>query len=458
MSSPIPMPDSDQDNADLLVANHSNDIRYCTDSQTWFAWKDNRWVIDHEGSIVSNYWTAIAKQMPKNIQVQGPNQTSVTKVNTHRKYSLSYKGAQATINAARRDTSIQVVQESFDSNAYELNTPRGIVDLRTGKLKAPNKNALHTKQTLVTPDFKRKPKRWLKFLDDTFQHDQDVIDYVQQLCGLSLIGEVIEQICPFAHGPGGTGKSTFLNTILDVTGDYGKPASASLLMRGQNAHPEEVAKLHGVRIVVMLEFNHDDRFNEAKVKSLTGADKLEARHMYKASFSWHPTHTLFLAGNTRPQISEGGSSFFRRLKRIPFENDANLNSDKFLHKTLVNDEGPAILAWMIEGAKLYLENPNGLVMPAVVALATAEYEKEEDQLGQFLDDMCVVGDEHSVSYKTFREMYVGWCQDYGYQPFGPRKLTEKLTSTKKYGNIRAGKLDRSTRGFFGLGVSTKIRL
>lgn len=421
--------ETDRHNAEVLIDIHKDKIRYCTDSKQWYMWTGYKWEIDHDGHRVSLMWSEIADNMADQIEVEN----KPPKPNKWKTYSNSYKGTMNALNLAKRDGRIQVLQSDFDHEPYELNTPKGTINLKTGILNDPQQEALHTKQTKFAPKF-TPPKQWLNFLNETFQGDQELIDYMQRLMGLAMIGEVIEQVMPFALGPGGTGKSTFFNTIMQVMGDYAKPTRSTLLMRNNNEHPEEIAKLQGVRMVFMSELNEGDRFDESKLKLLTGNDPIEGRHMYKSSFSFEPSHTLFLFGNAKPRITEGGSGVWRRLRLIPFNNQTPRKLNKRLSQELVEKEGPQILAWLIEGAQKYLEKKI-LLDAQQIQQVTSEYENDEDILGQFIQEKCLVADNAMVPYKDFRIHYEAWCDFNGYKPLSTRTLTEKLKSNKKYGNI-----------------------
>lgn len=428
MSNLPPPPENDQDNADLLVDTYQDVIRYCTDSKVWYAWQRNKWVRDHEGSIVTNYWTTIARNIPKTIDSpNGPRR------NPHYKYSLNANGQDNAVRIARRDPRIQVTQSEFDSYSYEINTPQGIVNLKTGKLIDPNPNHLHTKETYVSPIFK-KPYKWLAFLKQTFQGDQELVDYMQRLMGLAMLGEVVEQVMPFAFGQSGTGKSTFFETISKIMGGYSSSKSSDLLMRSTDSR-RAIASLHGVRMVFMSELNEDSRFDEARLKLLTGNDTLEGCRIYESSFEFEPSHTLFLFGNSKPHVTESGDGVWRRMKLIPFVNNNIIRRNGELKFTLIEEEGPQILAWMIQGAKDYL-NTNTLLDAQAISDATKDYEQDEDVLGQFINQCCLVADNATVVFKRFYEVYENWCEENAYTPLKARTLTRKLKSNpKKYGNI-----------------------
>lgn len=425
----MPIPENDQDNADLLITHHQDDIRYSTDTKAWYVWQSNKWVEDTEALIVTNYWIDLARNtIPSTIQTD-----KGTKANTHYKYSLNVSGQEATVRAARKSHSIQTTQASFDSHPYELNTPKGIVDLKTCRLTAPDPTHHHTKETRYTPEFTKQPYKWLAFLKQTFEENQELIDYMQRLMGVALIGEVVEQLMPFAFGPSGTGKSTFFETVSEIMGNYAEAKSSELLMRGTDSR-RSIASVHGTRMIFMSELNEGSRFDEARLKLLTGNDTLEGAHIYQRSFTFKPTHTLFLFGNSKPRVTESGNGVWRRLKLLPFINENTIRKNGELKNILIAEEGPQILAWMIRGAKDYI-NEGRLLDCQAVTQFTKEYEDEEDILGQFIDEHCLIADNALVKCSTFKQQFDAWCDLNGYKAYSSRTLTMKLKSNKKYGNI-----------------------
>lgn len=206
--------------------------------------------------------------------------------------------------------------------------------------------------------------------------------------------------------------------MTQILGDYAQAAPPGFLMeKGKfSEHSTELTELHGRRIVVCSELKPNDKFDESRVKLLTGGDRIMARRMRQDFFSFNPTHKLWLLGNHRPEVGTGGHAFWRRIRLIPFDRvvPASRKIDN-LAKELVQSEGPGILQWLIEGAKRYLDTRDPLAGPAVVRTATAAYATTEDHIGRFLTECCTTdhpdrtpGDlrvEQGLLYTT----YSSWC-------------------------------------------------
>ncbi|GAA4256426.1 hypothetical protein GCM10022255_069180 [Dactylosporangium darangshiense] len=349
-----------------------------------------------------------------------------------RQSALSAGGVAGVARLARSDPQLVVEVSQLDASPYELNTPGGIVDLRTGEVAAPDPARLHTRSTAAAPDFDRRAERWERFLGDTFGDDNGLRDYVQRLLGVSAIGAVLEQLLPFALGAGANGKSTLLEASMHAMGlggsGYAIVASSELLMQRQFAdHPAELAQLHGARLVVCSELNEGSRFSESRVKQLTGRDSISARFMRGNWFTFAPSHTLWLLGNHRPEVRTGGLAFWRRVRLVPFMNTLpEARQDRHLGERLA-EEAPAVLAWIIRGAVDY--HRHGLAEPQSVRTATAAYASDEDTVARFVAECChLAADQALVRVATtrLRRAYELWCQQIGDRPVSAKRLTQDL--------------------------------
>jgi putative DNA primase/helicase len=291
-------------------------------------------------------------------------------------------------------------------------------DLRAGTLTPSDPAKLHTRTTSCTPDFGADRTMWLKFLHTTFGGDQQLVDYLQRLVGYSAVGVVGAHVLPYCHGSGGNGKGVFLETCVKVLGGYATTAPAGFLMaKAHAAHETEVARLAGARMVLCSEVNDDDRFDEARVKLLTGGDTLTARFMQQDHFTFTPTHQLWAMGNHQPHVRAGGRSFWRRLRLIPFAHEVPAEEViDGLQDILAGPHGPAVLAWIVEGAVAY--HRDGLQEPEAVKAATGEYAHDQDTVARFLDEMCHLGggDHVTIKMAAVRTAYENWCHEDGDEP------------------------------------------
>ncbi|WP_236049212.1 phage/plasmid primase, P4 family [Paractinoplanes ovalisporus] len=405
--------------ARALVAHHGHELRYCPQRSKWLVWDGCRWAWD-EAERHRELVRALARDLPQ-----------TGRWRRFRASALSAGGVSGVVRLARSDPAVIVPVSALDSQPYQLNTPRGVIDLRTGTISPSDPMLLHTRCTAATPDFDRRSDVFERFLADTFGEDQDLSGYVQRLLGVSAIGVVLEQLLPFAVGPGANGKSTLLEAAMHALGrddgGYAIAAPSEMLMVRQHAeHPAELAQLAGARLVVCAELDEGQRFAEARVKQLTGRDSINARFMRGNPFTYLPSHTLWLLGNHLPAARAGGPAFWRRIRVLPFTRVVPDNrQDRRLGEQLATD-APAVLAWIVAGAAAYQRS--GLREPASVASATEAYARDADTVGRFVEDACrVVGiDTARVGTTVLRDTYEQWCDQAGERPVSAKRLTQDL--------------------------------
>jgi putative DNA primase/helicase len=430
---------SDDGNAQALIDEYGDRLRYCAERGRWLAWSGNVWEWQQgSGGAAREYAKRIARALPD----------SGTEAQNHKRRALSAKGTSDMLTQAQTDPRITVTIDQLDAHPWELNTPGGIIDLRTGQLLPPDPTKLHTRITACAPDFDADDTLWQKFLHQTFPGNQDLIDFMQRQVGYSSVGEVREHILPFGYGSGGNGKGVFLETIAAVLGDYATSSPNGFLMATNYApHSTEIARLAGTRFVICSEVNEDDRFDEAKVKLLTGGDRLTARFMRQDDFTFRPSHHLWLIGNHQPAVESGGHSFWRRLRLIPFTHtvpDENRIED--LQGILATQHGPAVMAWIARGAAAYAKG--GLQEPAGVKTATEDYAHSVDTVGRFLEEECTlhgpdVAAHFATTVSALRSAYDRWCADNGETPQKGRAFQSQL---RQKGILTGPQAPRGTGG------------
>ncbi|MGI5185370.1 DNA primase family protein [Dactylosporangium sp. CA-152071] len=428
--------------AQAFLAQHGSELRYCPSSGRWLRWARYRWVWD-EADLHWQYVLRLARQLPK----------SGRWARFHGK-ARSASGVAGVTRLARTSPTVTVALDELDAHPYELNTPDGIVDLRTGLLGAADRSHLHTRATSVGPDFDRRGVVFDRFLDETFGDDVGLRTYVQRLVGAAAIGTVLEQILPFAHGEGADGKSTLFGAIMHALGigttGYAIAASPELLLQRQHAdHPTELAQLAGARLVVCSELDEGQRFAEARVKLLTSPDIIPARFMHGNWFSYRPSHSLFLLGNHRPVATSGGPAFWRRLRLLPFTHSVPQDrQDPHLPERL-QQEAPAILAWIVQGAVAYLRDGTG--EPDSVRAATAAYARDQDSVAGFVAECCDLAAGKpgvQVAVGVLRAAYERWCADNGDAPVTPKVLSQRLHRL----GVTSGRGGKGVRRYEGIAL------
>jgi putative DNA primase/helicase len=418
--------------ARALVARHGHELRFCPQRGRWLLWDGCRWAWD-DAEQHREFVRELARELPYSGGWR-----------RFKRQALSAGGVSGVVRLARSDPALTVSMTDLDARPYEVNTPGGVVDLRSGVVRPCDPALLHTRCAVAAPDFDRRSERFDRFLLDTFGDDVELARYVQRLIGVSAIGLVLEQVLPLAVGPGANGKSTLLEAAMHALGrgdgGYAIAAPAEMLMVRQHAeHPAELAQLAGARLVVCAELDEGQRFAEARVKQLTGKDSINARYMRRDPFTFLPSHTLWILANHLPAARAGGPAFWRRIRVLPFTRVVPPHrQDKRLGERLATD-APAVLAWIIQGAVAYQRE--GLGEPRAVSAATDEYVRDSDTVGRFVEEQCRLAEGNRVRAATtgLREAYELWCEQVGERPVAAKRLTQELRARFGVGEARGSK-------------------
>jgi putative DNA primase/helicase len=322
----------------------------------------------------------------------------------HAKYSNSKDGIKNMIQLSKSE--VALYPDQLDRDPWLFNVQNGTLDLRSAEIREHRREDFITKLAPVTYDPNADCPKWMKFLDDIFGANEELIGYIQRLVGYCITGKTVEHILPFLYGDGANGKSTFCETLMALVGaDYAAPAAPDLLLaRRGESHPTERADLFGKRMVFCVETQAGRRMNESLVKEMTGGDKMKARRMREDFWDFVPTHHVWLIGNHKPSIWGDDHGIWRRIKLIPFEVTFPVEQqDKFL-KDKLTAELPGILNWAIAGCLQWQKH--GMMEPNIVQVATSSYRAEEDVVGQFIEQYCELGDFKAPAtplWKTYLE-------------------------------------------------------
>jgi putative DNA primase/helicase len=324
-------------------------------------------------------------------------------------------------------------------------------DLRTGIGRPPDPLDYITNKTACSVAPARTPHPlWDAFLMRVTDNDPELIGFLQRYIGYCSTGFTTEHVFVFAYGTGANGKSTFINTIARIFGDYATVADMSTFIASNTEHhPTDLAKLRGARLVVAQETQKGRRWDETKIKALTGGDKITARFMRQDFFDFVPTFKLFICGNHKPRLTSVDEAIRRRLLLVPFTVQIPLaERDPHLAAKLW-DERRAILRWCIEGCLAWQRI--GLAPPAIVRDATEDYFADQDTLRQWLEDCTEDGGQFAFSRTV--ELFAswkGWCETCNIKPGSERTLSEALADR---GFVK-GRNTAGQRGFRNLTVKS----
>jgi putative DNA primase/helicase len=301
--------------------------------------------------------------------------------------------------------------EDFDADPWVLNTPSGVIDLQSGEIRPHKRDDMFTKVTAVAPD--GDCPRWQQFLTEITDGDTRLMAYLQRMIGYTLSGVVREHVFAFLWGPGGNGKSVLLGTIAAMLGDYATTAMSDVFQVGYNdQHPAHIATLRGARMVVVSEVEEGRAWAEARIKSLTGGDKVSARVMRGNPFAFYPVFKLWIAGNHQPKLRHPDPAMRRRLHIVPLTFVPG-QPDPTLPEAL-RAELPGILAWALEGCAAW--QSEGLNPPPIVTETTGEYFAEQDGIAAWIDERCRKDTHSELPVRRAFGDWKQWATNRGDEP------------------------------------------
>jgi putative DNA primase/helicase len=407
---------------------HKHELRYVAKWGTWLHWDGARWKFEDTLKVFD-----LARAVARDFANACDNPGDKPKI-------ASAKTVAAIVSLARSDRRHAATVDIWDTDHWLLNTPGGIVDLKTGTLLPHDPTTYITKVSAVAPS--DDCPLWRTFLDEITGRDHELQAFLQRIAGYALTGSIREHALFFFHGTGGNGKGVFLNTLTAILADYAAVAPMETFVATQNEqHPTDLAGLRGARLVTSQETEKGRRWAESKIKALTGGDPITARFIRQDFFTYSPAFKLVIAGNHKPSLGSVDEAIRRRLNLVPFtvtiaEPDEDL-PDK------LRAEWPGILAWMIEGCLRWQEK--GLNPPEAVKAATTTYLSEEDSLGQWAEECCVTGKEQ---WGVFARLWASWKEwaETSKEPVGTRKAFAGAMAAHGYAPGRRQRV----RGYTGI--------
>lgn len=423
---------------------HAHDLRHVAVTATWFRWDNTRWRPE-ETTLAFD----LARDSCRRDATEFGNGSAPSSV-------YSAKTVAAVERMAKADRRQAATLDQWDTLDLLFNTggtngmPDQTFDLSTGKPQPPNPHDYITKRTAgaVAPPGSPHPA-WSAFLNRILP-DIETQKFLQRFVGYCCTGITTEHVFVFAYGTGANGKSTFINTIVRLLGDYATIADVgTFIASNHERHPTDLAKLHGARLVVAQETDKGRRWDEAKIKTMTGGDRMTARFMRGDFFDFVPKFKLFITGNHKPRLDNVDEAMRRRLLLVPFtvqippeERDHEL-PDK------LQAEGPAILRWALEGCGEWRRI--GLQPPEAVTRATEDYFSDQDTTQQWFDDCIEIAPP--TAFARSGELFASWRQWCLERNLNPGSVNALADALYERGFERA-RLHGGKRGFRGLAIKT----
>lgn len=379
---------SDTGNARRLVARFDGDMLFRRDTGKWLIWNGEYWQPDEDGEMVRRAQNTIESLYEL---VGHIPQDQEAKLLSHIHKCLYAQRLEAMIRVAQSVSGVTRQGGEFDAQPFFLCVQNGVLDLQTGKLsRVFDRSLMLSKQIQIHYDPDAQCTRWQSFLEEV-QPDPEVRAYLQRAVGYTLTADISEHCLFFLYGPGSNGKSTFIETIRKLVGDYYTKVNAETITAKKwgSSNTNDIAALRGMRMVSASELSKYKHLDEGLVKDMTGGDEVRARFLYQEGFTFNAGFKLWLYGNEKPRINGTDEGIWRRIRLIPWTVQVPEEKiDKHLSERL-QLELPGILAWAVEGCLMWQQH--GLGSPSVVTAASADYRNEQDTYADFIETCCELG-------------------------------------------------------------------
>jgi putative DNA primase/helicase len=408
---------TDLGQAQRFVERYGDLVRFDHSRRAFLRWATHFWTLDDDGEV-----KRLIVELAREQYLRAEDEPNLKTREVIAKFAVQAQGRRKIEDVLELVKALRPIANSgrhWNANPFLLATPWAVVDLRTGHVHDGRPEDGITLHAHAKSDPLAKAPRWCRFLDEVFA-DRALVEYVQRAVGYSATGDMREQVIFLNVGHGSNGKSTFLETIADVLGEYAYAAPFSTFEAGQRSEiGADVAALAGRRFITSSETNTRSRFNEARLKALSGGDTMNARHLYGNPFEFQPVGKIWLAVNHKPAVADDSFGFWRRLHVIPFDQTFSGSAEDKTLKATLRSEASGILNWIIEGAIAWQRD--GLNPPFCVLAARDAYQREEDPLGDFLEEACVFGPELWSAASQVWTTYQAWCLQQGVKSLS-RKL------------------------------------
>lgn len=433
-------PLSTRGNVMRVLSEHKPTLRHSWEMSQWFAWDGARWRKDDGGFVFSLVQKRISKMnemlKSKKVTIEKPDSEEVRRKKLALREAISKHVNRSERTAAMKEAmeltswqpTIKVEPGQLDAHDDLLNTRSGVVNTLTLKQRKHDPDQYHTMVTTAGYDSSAECPRWLEFVRWAMCGDEELVQFLQRAVGYSATGHMREQVFFLCYGIGGNGKSTFIDTVMTVLGDYAKNCDIELFLQAPSQRAgtanEELLALRGIRFVYAFEPNEGRALMESRIKQITGGETVTARPLYGKPVEFRPKFCLWLATNHRPVIRGTDDGIWRRVLLIPWKAKITeeQKDDNLKEKLLA--EAPGIMRWILEGARQWQRER--LQVPEQVRDYTGSYRDEMDLLGAFLDQCCRCNESLTQKSSVLYEVFKAWCESQGERPWKQKTLKERL--------------------------------
>lgn len=436
---------------DFVTANQGR-IAYLAEHRAWLVWEGHVWARDARGAV-----TELAREYARGVAERNELSPRGERAPVGAIRSLnSVRGVKAMLELAKADPRVATSVDQFDSVREELNTPGGVVDLRTGAVRPADPSELVMRSTTVEPDWGMETPLFDEFMAQTFAGSPARAEYAMDMLGLSLLAGQDSQTFVLNYGAPASGKSTLMKLVGMLLGSessgYVTVCDHRMFEKSRNErHATEIARLAGARLVVSSEIAEGKQLDADKFKMLVSGDRLTARFMNKDEFEFDPKFTLWIMSNHKAKAPAAEAAFWRRIKVLEYPHSVpeHLRVSQ-LDEVLMETEGPGILARIIDRTRAYLEH--GMWVPQEVVAETRAHRDLNDSFAGWLEDSATVGHGLFAEGAALLQSYVDWCR-LNNCPAMERIALRKALLDAGFDDKRAG----GARGYSGLSLRSKAR-
>ena len=439
--------------ANLFGMLYEKEARYCPEHKSWYTYHQGVWKKD-EGAIL------VSEKIKDFVRLMIIYCGEIVDDETRKNYIsfVNKMGDRRMRDRILKDAAgeLHISATQFDANPYLINCTNGTYSLENYAFREARWDDFITMQTRFPHTVRRDVscKRWEKFIDEVTQGNKDKADFLQRALGYSMLGMSNEECMFILHGKTTrNGKSTLLNTIEYMLGDYAKVAPVGMICKGDRSKDAEAASptlagLKGKRFVTMSESNEYGKLDEEKIKQLTGGEEISARALYQSAITYKPQFTLWLSCNDLPMVTDKSLFASDRIKVIEFNRHFKPEEqDTHLKDELTSREAMSgIFMWLVRGYIKYKER--GLTMSKELRSVVRQYEKDNDLVLQFLESRCQTDDDASIKAKDLYSNFKVWAKSEGAPVLSSRKFNSEMERHSEWFERKA--LSQGVTKYWGL--------
>jgi putative DNA primase/helicase len=438
---------TDATNAARLVREQGQNIRYNSAWKKWLVWNGRYWETDESGALVHEKGLEVVRNIYDELSKTDDYRERM-EIEKYGMLSESVRRREASIKAAQWNSALNIKSDDLDPDPYLLNVRNGTINVLTGEFRKHRQEDMISKLAKVEYAPGADCPLWKQFIREIMNYKTDLVSFLQTAAGWALTGNIEEQTMFILYGSGANGKTTFLNTILNLLGDYAASTpTESFMKKSGDQNTNDISRLRGTRFVTTTEAEMGRRLSEPLIKKITGNDEMTARFLYGEYFSFTPTFKIFMATNHKPVIKGTDHGIWRRIKLVPFTTTIPEDKQDKSLEIKLKQEASGILNWLLEGTARWRRE--GLKAPAVILNATDEYRGEMDVIGNFLKERSVQGADYMIRIRELYKAYSDWCDDNKEHAVSERFFTIRL---KEMGYVQS----RTAEARFWTGLALRV--